>query len=85
VRLTPSTESDDSILISTIDVRLDCNLILSSSDSFGRCSALLDKMQLAGRKYPCAGSDVDQDVQAVARGEASQYAYVHHITLHSRR
>jgi hypothetical protein len=40
-------------------------------------------MQLARRKYPSADSDVDQDVQAVARSEASQHAYVHHITLHS--
>jgi hypothetical protein len=85
VRLTPSLESDNPVLISTIDVRLDCSLMLSSSDSFGRYSSLLDKMQLAGRKYPGAGSDVDQDVEAVARGEASQHAYVHHITLHSRR
>jgi hypothetical protein len=83
VRLTPSIESDNPILISTIDVRLDCSLILSSSDSFGRYSALPDKMQLPGRKYPSADSDVDEDVQAVARGEASQHAYVNHITLHS--
>jgi hypothetical protein len=83
VRLTPSIESDDSILISTIDVRLDCNLTLSSSGSFGKYSSILDKMQLAGRKYPSAGPDVDQDVQAVARGEASHPIHVHHITLHS--
>jgi hypothetical protein len=62
VRLTPSVESDDPILISTIDVRLDCSLILSSSNSFGRYSSLPDKVQLAGRKWPSAGSDVDQDV-----------------------
>jgi hypothetical protein len=70
-------------MIFTIDVRLDNNLILSSSNSFGKYSALPDKMQLAGRKYPRAGSDVDQDVQAVARGEASQHIYAHHYTLHS--
>jgi hypothetical protein len=63
VRLTPCLESDNPMLISTIDACLDCNLVLSSSDSFGKYSALPDKMQLASRKYPCAGSDVDQDVQ----------------------
>jgi hypothetical protein len=83
VRLTPSLESDDPILTSTIDVRLDSNLILSSSNSFGKFSSLPDKMQLAGRKCSSASSDVDQDVQAVARGEASQHIHVHHITLHS--
>jgi hypothetical protein len=83
VRLTPSLESDNFILISTIDVHLDCSLMLSSSYSFGKYSSLLDKMQLAGWKYHGAGSDVDQDVQAVARGEASQHVYVYHITLHS--
>jgi hypothetical protein len=62
VRLTPSLESENSILISTIDVRLDCGLILSSSNSFGRYSALRDKMWLAGRKCSSADSDVDQDV-----------------------
>jgi hypothetical protein len=66
VRLTPCLESENSIFISTIDVRLDSNLILSSSDSFGRYSTLRDKMQLSGRKCSSAGSDVDQDVQAVA-------------------
>jgi hypothetical protein len=71
VRLTPCLESDNPMLISAIDVRLDCSLILSRSDSFVRYSALPDKMQLDSRKYPSAGSDVDQDVQAVARGEAS--------------
>jgi hypothetical protein len=40
-------------------------------------------MQLDSRKYTSAGSDVDQDVQAVVRGKASQYTCVHHITLHS--
>jgi hypothetical protein len=83
VRLPPSVESDNPVLISTIDVRLDCSLILSSSNSFGSYSALPDKMQLDSRKYTSAGSDVDQDVQAVARGEASQHTYVYHITLHS--
>jgi hypothetical protein len=66
VHLTPSLESDNPMLISTIYVRLDCSLILSSSESFGRYSSLLDKMQLARRKYPRGGSDVDQNVQAVA-------------------
>jgi hypothetical protein len=83
VRLTLSMESDNPVLISTIDVCLDCNLVFSSSNSFGRYSSLLDKMQLAGRKYNSAGSDMDQDVQALARGEASQHTYVNHITLHS--
>jgi hypothetical protein len=83
VRLTPFVESDNSVLMSTIDVRLDSNLILSSSNSFGRYRSLPDKMQLDSRKYTSAGSDVDQDVQALARGEASQHTYVHHITLHS--
>jgi hypothetical protein len=83
VRLTPCLESDNPMLISAIDVRLDCSLILSSSDSFGKFSSLPDKMQLTGRKCFSANSDVDQDVQAVARGEASQHIHVHHITLHS--
>jgi hypothetical protein len=45
--------------------------------------AEVNPLNCYGSKYPGAGSDVDQDIQAVARGEANQHAYVHHITLHS--